>query len=217
MVAAVAALALAPARARAETRCPPPADAGAVLGATDGRARLEWIDQRLAREAHRMRWWNWGWAIGIGASGLGSLVPVPFVASGDRIDYYTGAVMAAVGVIPFIVAPPNVIDDSHELRLKLAGGPPGTDAQVCALLADAETRLVRDARNEHLLSGWWSHAANVAINAGGLLFLGLGYHHWLSGAINGAAGLAIGEAVIFTQPRGAMDALTRYQRGDLGP
>ena len=77
------------------------------------------------------------------------------------------------------------------------------------MLADAETRLVRDARNERLLSGWWSHAANVAINAGAFLFLGFGYHHWLSGAINGAAGFVIGETVIFTQPRGTID--------DLGP
>jgi hypothetical protein len=214
---AFALVALLSARAGAQTQCQAPPHAAPALAATDGRARLEWIDQHLAREAHRMSWWNYGWALGIGASGLGTLVAVPFVAPENRVDYYTGAVMAGAGVIPFLVAPPNVIHDSRQLHDLLQTFPPKTDDQVCALLSDAESRLVRDARNEHLLSGWWSHAANVAINAAGFLFLGFGYHHWLSGALNGGIGFVIGEAVIFTQPRGSMDALARYQLGDLGP
>jgi hypothetical protein len=208
---------LAPAAARAQTHCRGPVGAERALAATDGRARLEWINQRLSHEAHRMSVWNYGWAIGIGVTGAASLIPVPFVAPEDRVDYYTGAVLAAVGVVPFLVAPPNVIHDGRELQAKLIASPPGTDDEVCAMLADAEERLVRDARNERLLSGWWSHAANVAINAGALLFLGLGYQHWLSGTINGVAGTIIGEAVIFTQPTGTIDDLARYQRGDLGP
>ena len=188
-----------------------------ALAATDGRARLEWINHRLSHEAHRMSRWNYGWAIGIGASGVGSLIPVPFVAPENRVDYYTGAVLAAAGVLPFLLAPPEVIHDGRELQAMLVASPPGTDDEVCAMLADAEERLVRDARNEHLLSGWWAHAANVAINTGALLFLGLGYHHWLSGTITGVAGVIIGEAVILSQPTGTIDALARYQRGDLGP
>lgn len=203
--------------ARADTRCPAPEGAGEVVAATDGRVRLEWIDERLSREAHRMSWWNWGWAAGIGASGVGTLVAVPFVAPENRVDYYTGAALAGIGVIPFLVAPPDVIHDGRELHAMLVAGPPGTDVEVCRMLADAEARLVRDARNERLLSGWWSHAANLALNAGAFLFLGFGYHHWESGAINGAAGFVIGETVIFTQPRGTMNDWARYQRGDIGP
>ena len=164
-----------------------------------------------------MSWWNWGWAAGIAASGVGSLVAVPFVAPENRVDYYTGAVLAGAGTLPFLLAPPDVIDNSRELHAKLMAAPPGTDAEVCAMLGDAESRLVRDARNERLMSGWWAHAANAAINAGAFFFLGFGYHHWLSGALNGGIGFAIGEAVIFTQPRGTIEDLARYQRGDLGP
>ena len=208
---------LAPSVARAQIHCRTPEGAAAALAATDGRLRLEWIDQRLSHEAHRMSRWNYGWAIGIGASGIGTLIAVPFVDPDDRVDYYTGATLAAIGVLPFLLAPPDVIQDGRELHAKLRDFPPRSDAAVCEMLGDAERRLVEDARNERLLSGWWSHAANLAINTGAFLFLGLGYHHWLTGAINGGAGFVIGEAVIFTQPTGTIDDLARYQRGDLGP
>ena len=208
---------LAPTVARAQTHCRAPVGAASALAATDGRARLEWIDQRLSHEAHRMSFWNYGWAIGIGATGVGTLAAVPFVDPDDRVDYYTGAALAAAGVLPFLLAPPDVIHDGRELHAMLTLTPPGTDDEVCAMLADAEQRLVQDARNEHLLSGWWAHAANVAINTGAFLFLGLGYHHWLSGSITGVSGVIIGEAVILTQPTGTIDDLARYKRGDLGP
>jgi hypothetical protein len=208
---------LAPSAARAQIHCRAPEGAAPALAATDGRARLEWIDERLSHEAHRMSYWNYGWAIGIGASGVGSLIPVPFVDPDDRVDYYTGAVLAGVGVLPFLLAPPDVIHDGRELHARLRDSPPSTDVEVCEMLGDAERRLLDDAHNEHLLNGWWAHAANVAINAGAFLFLGLGYHHWLSATITGASGAVIGEAVIFTQPTGTIDALARYQRGDLGP
>ena len=48
-----------------------------------------------------------------------------------------------------------------------------------------------------------------------LLFLGLGYHHWTSGIINGVSGAAVGEAIILTQPTGAIDDLGSYNRAEL--
>ena len=208
---------LVPSVAQAQVHCRTPEGAAPALATTDGRLRLEWIDQRLSREAHRMSYWTYGWAIGIGASGVGSLIAVPLVDPDDRVDYYTGAALAAAGVLPFLLAPPDVIHDGHELHARLRDFPPTTDAEVCEMLSDAERRLLDDARNEHLLSGWWSHAANVAINAGALLFLGFGYHHWLSGTITGVSGFVIGEAVILTQPTRDIDDLARYRRGDLSP
>ena len=122
---AFALIAFLSARAGAQTHCQAPPEAAPALAATDGRVRLEsGIDQRLAREAHRMSWWNYGWAIGIGASGAGTLVAVPFVSPENRVDYYTGAVMAGAGVIPFLVAPPNVIHDGKQLHAKLQTFPP---------------------------------------------------------------------------------------------
>jgi hypothetical protein len=215
-----AAYLLAPAAlARATTCAPPPGAVGerveVGVGELDGRDRLRWIDRRLSQEASKGRFWAGAWAIGIGAGGLGSLAPLPFVAASDRIDWYTGAVTAAIGVVPFLVSPLAVTRDGPRLRAALATMPWDDDARVCALLVDAEHKLAAAAADERWEQRWWIHAGNIAFNTGVLLFLGLGYHHWTSGIINGVAGAAVGEAIILTQPTGSIDDLGAYNRGDL--
>jgi hypothetical protein len=200
---------------RAEVSCAVPTGAEARLGGIDGQARLAWIDRRLAHEAPRMSAWNWGWAIGIGGAGLGTLIAVPFVNSADRIDYYTGAGAAAIGILPFILSPPKVISDSQDLHAQLTGAPPRDDADVCRLLGNAEERLVRDARNERASTAWWAHAGNVVFNAAIVIFEGLGFNHWTGGLINGISGVAVGEAVILTQPTRTIHDLAAYNRGEL--
>ena len=206
------------ARARAETHCPAvPAGVQQQVAAIDGRARLEWIDRRLSQAAPGMRTWNWGWAIGIGAAGVGTLIAAPFVSPESRVDYYTGAGAAALGVLPFILAPPRVIGDAHDLRAKLTSKPPVTDDEVCDLLADAENKLVGSARNAQMMTAWYAHLGNLVFNTGVVLFEGLLFDRWKGGLINGIAGLAIGETVIFTQPRAVIKDLGDYSRGDLAP
>ncbi|MES1208449.1 MAG: hypothetical protein ABUS79_21125, partial [Pseudomonadota bacterium] len=158
---------------------------------------------------------NGGWGIGIGAAGVGTLIAAPFAAPADRIDYYTGAGAAAIGILPFFVAPPLVIADSRELHGKLVGAPPRNDVEVCHLLADAEQMLVRDARNAHATTAWWAHLGNAVFNAGIVLFEGLGFNHWTGGLINGISGAVVGEAVIFSQPTRIIHDLAAYNRGDL--
>jgi hypothetical protein len=89
------------------------------------------------------------------------------------------------------------------------------DGDVCSLLADAETRLVRDAEDQRQQQRWWFHAGNLAFNAGVTLLLGLGFHHWTSGLINGGAGAVVGEALILTQPTRTIDDLRAYRAGAL--
>ena len=205
---------LGPMASAGATTCAAPPRADARLGAIDGRERLLWIDRQLGQEASRARLWGYGWPIGIGAAGVASLAVVPFVARGDRVDWYTSAVSAAVGVLPFVVAPLELIGDAPRVHDALTGTPLD-DARVCAVLADAERRLVASASDERLQIGWWTHAGNVAFNAGVLFFLGFGYHHWTSGLINGLSGLAVGEALILTQPTGLIGVADAYARGDL--
>jgi hypothetical protein len=209
------ALAASPAWAHPGDRCPVPAGAAPELVTVDAELRLAWIDASLARTAHQAHVWTWGWGIGIGAATLGNLAPLPFVAPQDRIDWYVGAATTIIGVVPLLVAPLDVVGDSRALRARLSVRTPADD--VCPLLADAEGKLIRDAKNQADGRRWWLHVGNVALNTGVGLFLALGYHHWLAGAFNAVVGTAIGEAIILTQPTSSIGDLERYRAGRLAP
>jgi hypothetical protein len=200
---------------RAETRCPAGAGGGDALAEQDGELRLHWIDTHLAITAHRARVWTWGWGTGIVLATVANLAPLPFVAKSNRIDWYVGAGTTIIGLVPLLIAPLDVVEDSRGLRARMASE--GSEGNVCRLLADAEMRLVRDAKNQSDGRRWWMHAGNVALNFGVGLFLGLGYHHWGAGAWNAFGGSAIGEAIILTQPTGTIEDLRRYREGSLSP
>jgi len=68
-----------------------------------------------------------------------------------------------------------------------------------------------------MMTSWYAHLGNLAFNAGIVLFEGLVFDRWKGGLINGVAGLAIGEVVIFTQPRQVIRDLEQYSRGDITP
>jgi hypothetical protein len=201
--------------ARATDRCPAGASGGATLAAIDPELRLHFIDEHLARTARRAQVWTWGWGIGIGVATVANLVPLLFVDPENRIDWYVGAGTTIVGVVPLLIAPLDVIGDARALGAQLAARRPTDD--VCALLADAERKLVRDAQNQADGQRWWLHAGNVLLNTGVGLFLALGYHHWTAGAFNAIFGTAVGEAIILTQPTSTIDDLRTYQSGAFGP
>ena len=212
LVAALVVAAAAP--AGAATRCPAGAGANTTLGDIDGETRLAWIDTRLSRTARRARLYTWGWGVGIVGATVGNLVPLAFVSPEDRVDWYTGAGTTIIGIVPLLIAPLDVVEDAHALHAGIAAAPAGDD--VCLRLADAETRLVRDAKNQEDGQRWWLHVANVALNTGVGLFLGLGFHHWGAGALNAVTGVIIGELIIYSQPTETMNDLRRYRDGALG-
>jgi hypothetical protein len=49
---------------------------------------------------------------------------------------------------------------------------------------------------------WPWHLANLGLAAAGGAVIAFGYHHYLSGALTAAAGGALGELQLFTQPTG---------------
>ena len=201
--------------ARGSDLCPAGAGGGSTLAEIDPELRLRFIDERLGRTAHRAQVWTWGWGIGIGVATVGNLVPLAFVQPEDRIDWYVGAATTVIGVVPLLIAPLDVVEDSRALRARLAARSPSDD--VCVLLADAEARLVRDAKNQADGQRWWLHVGNVVLNTGVGLFLALGYHHWAAGVFNAVFGSAIGEAIILTQPTSTIDDLRAYRAGALAP
>jgi hypothetical protein len=212
--AAVTALALAaPAAHAAPCQSAPAVGASSErLGTLDPELRLRWIDAELGRSAHHANVWTWSWGIALGVGTFANLAVIPYVDEDERIDWYTGAATTAVGIVPLLIAPLDVVSDSRELRARLSAR---DTTDTCSLLADAETRLVRDAKNQADGQRWWLHAGNVLLNAGVGAFLIIGYHHWGAGIWNAASGAVIGEVIILTQPTGAIDSLRRYRDGAL--
>ena len=204
---------LAPRPALAAAGCPAPATAAPALAAVEPARRLRWIEGRLTEGEGKARLWTYGWGGGIAAAGIGSLVAVPFVAPENRVDWYTGAVSAGVGVAALAVAPPVVLQTAPALRAEIARAT--LPADICSLLLVAESDLVRVARDEERQGRWYVHIGNVLFNVGLGLFLGLGYHHWEAGAINAAAGMVVGEALILTRPTAAIGDLDAYLAGAL--
>ena len=146
------------------------------------------------------------WALGVGGWQLGV---VPFVDREERVDYYAGAASALIGVVPLLVLPLTAMEDARSLEGKRAAG---TDCRV--LLPDAEAMLGRSAVSQAEGRAWWNHVANVIVNGGTGLLLGLAYDHWGAGIFSGVAGIAIGEAMIYTQPIDSVADLAQYQRNE---
>jgi hypothetical protein len=209
-VAIAVAVSVAPTPAHATVSCPTPPEARPELGAISSTRRLGWIEDRLTDAEHKARLWEYGWVAGIGAAGIASLAAVPFVAPENRVDWYTGAVSAGVGVATLLVVTPVVLDAAPALRAEVARAAP---ADLCPVLRLAESDLVRVAQDEERQGRWYVHLGNVLFNVGLGLFLGLGYHHWEAGAVNAAAGIAVGEALILTRPRAAIHDLDTYRAG----
>jgi hypothetical protein len=209
----------------AAQRCPAPAPVlsatSAALEEIDPAQRLAWINAHLSTTARRARLWTWGWGAGLVAATVANAVPLAFVSADQRIDWYVGAGTTVIGIVPLLIAPLDVIADARVLhqqvaaRAQRANDSDDANADVCRLLADAETRLLRDATNQADGQRWWLHVGNVVLNTGVGLFLGLGYHHWGAGALNAISGSAIGEAIILTQPTGSIDDLNVYRSGAL--
>jgi len=196
--------------------CPAIAGGDPALAEIDAEARLGFIRDRLAREAGRAKTWSEAWTLGWGLLTGGQLALVPILDDrGTQIDLLVGAGSSAIGLAGQLILPLSVIGDQQRLEGSLQKSPAGPDR--CELLRQAEEMFIQDAENEAEGRGWLMHGANVLINVGAMLILGLGFDRWESGAINAAAGLAIGELMIFTQPAALEDDLERYRKADLPP
>jgi hypothetical protein len=182
--------------------------ADAALARQDDEVRLAWIEARLARTAHRSTVWLRGWEIALVGGTAVNLAMLPILGDtpSNRIDFGLGAATTVIGVVPLVFWQPRVIADHEALE--------ATDRSPdrCALLADAERRLVAAASAQAVQRAWYMHAGNVVLNFGVTLLFGA-FHHWTTGVLSGAGGAAIGEAIIFSEPIDQIDDLASYRRG----
>src|SRR5438067_1859024 len=134
--------------ARAVT-CPAIDGGSPALTAIDAGERLESIRSHLVREARRAHIWSWTWLSIYATLSVGSLAIDVARGPDTRIDGYINSGSAAIGVISIVAMPLKVMGDARRLdRLLGARHATASPEETCALVAEAERLLVRDARGE---------------------------------------------------------------------
>jgi len=200
------------ASARADTRCPV-ADWGTpALAERDARARLRFIRDQLAHDAHYARLWQATWLGIYGASTAANTVGLALSNNEtDYIDWGLGVGSSAVGLLTTAI-PRKVVLDSPRLARRIGDAPFSDDP--CVLVAEAERVLLRDADDEAFNSGWLAHTFAFTFNIGiGVALAVIG--HLQEAFIHGFSGLVVGELTVITAPRGAVNALRHYRLGQL--
>ena len=196
-------------------KCPAIKGAVPTLATLDAEKRLQAIRQAMDPASRRALAWALGWGIGYGVLTVGQFAPIPWIEDdGLRADFYVGGGASALGVLFIAVAPPNVIRDKKRLDEKLAARSKQSDP--CILLAETERAVLDAAKFEQLGTSWIVHGANLLLNVGAGLILGLAFDRWDSAFLTTSAGTLIGEIMIWTQPMDMTKFLERYRRGSLG-
>ena len=159
----------------------------AAVVCAGGIARADCEERReiLRAEAHQGRVWGYGWAIANGAAAVANGAAIPFFDHDTQIDLAFSAGKGVVGAVSTLVSP---VTHLHLM-------------QDCA---EVERELARAADAEAFGKSWLAHTGNLLFNVGVALTLGFGWDHWRAAAIDGAIGTFVGEAMIYTQPGGAM-------------
>jgi hypothetical protein len=188
-----------------------PSRAGAPAATRSNEARLKFLSAELRDESARAYTWRHAWAMTYGVLTIVQIAAVPLIIPVDQVEWWVAAATTAVGAAFVIIDPLEVLEAGPPYAQRA----PAAD-DVCAVIAEGEGLLERSASEETTSRRWYMHAANVVFNLGIGLILGLGYGHWVAGAVNVALGVAIGEVTIFTSPNRLISAWSEYQRGELG-
>lgn len=190
------------------TACRPTIASSPALAEIDAERRIAFLSQRLDAAARASRIWTGSWLAVYGVLTVGSFAIVPLVPREARVDYYFSGATSAIGLLSLGLSPLKSIGDARWLRGRSRDNP-------CALVADGERLLVRDAASEADGRKLLLHLGNIALNFGSLMVLGFVFHRWEAAALQGVAGTLIGELMIMTTPTQATIALEAYRAGRL--
>jgi hypothetical protein len=161
----------------------------------DDRVRL--IADRLDLDAKATRAWYWAWMFSGAAliAGQGALAAI--VHPGHlRDEFIVGSASSVFIPLNLLVQPPRVMRDAHAFD--------GRPAEPCLVLPEATQHLVRDANDQALRTGGFSHALVIGGSIALGLLLGVGFHDWPGGVKQTVGGIIISELQILTVPTGAL-------------
>ena len=200
--------------ARAGSLCPPMHGGDAALASAEASDRLAFIQDGLRRDARNMRLWAWTWAGLYSGSAAAHALRIPLSAPEDRKDAVVATTGSLIGVAALAFMPQKVLSDQPALDRLLEAAPVPGDS--CALVAEAERLLLRDAQAEEFGRGPLIHGGNFVLNLALALVTSLAFQHGVVAAISLIVGVVVGEIQIATQPTGSVTLLERYRAGDLG-
>jgi hypothetical protein len=177
-------------------------------------ARLAFIRERLAADDHDSRRWMWAWTIAYGGLALGQAgLALTRDDEGEQVELYVGAAKSLLGLVPVLGLQNPALGNASKLEARVAEVSTGgaTEAERCAVVAEAEKMLDASADDEAFNRGFLAHTGNVLVNGGGLLVIGIGEGRWVTGAIGTAVGIAVGELQIFTRPTASLRGRDGYR------
>lgn len=204
----------------AQASCPLMEGSREELALVDDEARLRFLERGLDQGARRARLWAWSWAAVQSTAIAYDLLSGLWLFPGDggRVDGIVAAAASTVGLATLIVRPLPVMGDQRWLaRARRSGAGAADEPGRCALLAEAERRLLRDAQAEALGRSARAHVVNFGFNIAVGLVLGAGFGHWGRAALAALGGTAVAELQTITQPSGELQLLRRYRAADLSP
>ena len=195
---------VAPAPAPASPSPSPSLDAQVVPAATvapcSGSDEAVVIDDALDRDARKAGPWNIGWGVtfAVAAVGQGAVAGLAGdrISDNQRVALWIGAGKAAIGALARVVRPLS-IDRAPDCA------DPATQRKALSVAHRRE-------RNNMLLNLF----GGLALNTGGLLYLGIERGAWREGAMSFAVGTAVGLVSLYTAPRRSFHLQRRLDRGE---
>jgi len=203
--------------ARAQTRCPAIEGGQQALADADAEARLAFVHATMRDQASRAKMWTWAWSgVGFGlAAGQYSLMAV--VPANKRFQQAFEGTAALYLPASIAVMPLQVRADDETLERFLADTEvDGHGIAPCVRLERAEELLESSAHDEALHTNWLQHTLTIVLSGGYAAVLAVAFKNVADVIVNGGGALILGELQLWTSPTGAVSALERYRRGDIG-
>jgi len=179
------------------------------LGDREVDERLAYIEPQLDSGSGYASLWWYGWT-GFYATG----VVVQSTRAGltddsaKRADLIVSAVKATGGVFHLLYSPLHAKDGADAIRAM----PSTTREDRLRQLARAEEQLRINGEAADKRYSWTRHLTNVGVNVAGALIVGEGFGDRSRGWQSAGIGIAVGEAMIWSQPWWLAEERDKYEQ-----
>jgi hypothetical protein len=203
--------------AGATTQCAAVEGGSPALEDIDAETRLTFVRHVMRDQASRADAWRWSWSgIGLGlAAGQYALIPLyPRDKLFEQLFLGTASLYIPLSLAVF----PLQIRRYDDILERAAADAEASQSHMmpCLVLDHAEELLMRAAKDEAQLTGTFMQVTTLALSAGYTAIIAVAFRDLGGTILNGGGAFVVGELQIFTTPTGAVKALDRYRRGDLG-